>query len=78
MAALHVGSERLLAGFDAVSGVPHARRPEGSADSSDGWLALVPVEVIASAPEVELSLMGGEEETPPMELGSPRQCTPRR
>ena len=60
MAALHVGSERLLAGFDALSGtlleafkliwmitpqtsvwkedfgalsgVPHARRPEGSAD----------------------------------------------
>ena len=32
MAALHVGSERLLAGFDAVSGVLHARRPEGSAD----------------------------------------------
>ena len=32
MAALHVGSEKLLAGFGAVSGVPHARRPEGSAD----------------------------------------------
>ena len=32
MAALHVGSERLLAGFDAVSGVPHARRLERSAD----------------------------------------------
>ena len=33
VAALHVGSERLLAGFDALSGVPHARAPEGSADS---------------------------------------------
>jgi len=32
MAALHVGSERLLAGFDALSGVSHARRLEGSAD----------------------------------------------
>ena len=32
MAALHVGSERLLAGFDGVSGVPHALRLEGSAD----------------------------------------------
>ena len=32
VAALHVGSERLLAGFDAVSGVPHARAPEESAD----------------------------------------------
>ena len=25
VAALHVGSERLLAGFDALSGVPNAR-----------------------------------------------------
>ena len=33
VAALHVGSERLLAGFDALSGVPHARAPEESADS---------------------------------------------
>ena len=34
MAALHVGSERSLAGFDALSGVSlsHARRLEGSAD----------------------------------------------
>ena len=32
MAALHVGSARLLAGFDAVSGVSHAGRLEGSAD----------------------------------------------
>ena len=32
VAALHVGSERLLAGFDALSGVPHARAPEESAD----------------------------------------------
>ena len=32
VAALRVGSERLLAGFDALSGVPHARRLEGSAD----------------------------------------------
>ena len=30
--ALHVGSERLLAGFDALSGVSHARAPEKSAD----------------------------------------------
>ena len=30
--ALHVGSERLLAGFDALSGVPRARAPEESAD----------------------------------------------
>ena len=30
---LNVGSERLLAGFDALSGVPHARPPEESADS---------------------------------------------
>ena len=33
MAALHVGSEKLLAGFDALSGVPYGRAPEGSADS---------------------------------------------
>ena len=33
VAALHVGSERLLAGFDALSGFPHARAPEESADS---------------------------------------------
>ena len=32
VAALHVGSERLLAGFDALSGVSHARAPEDSAD----------------------------------------------
>ena len=32
VAALHVGSGRLLAGFDALSGVPHARAPEESAD----------------------------------------------
>ena len=32
VAALHVGSEMLLAGFDALSGVPHARAPEESAD----------------------------------------------
>ena len=32
VAALHVGSERLLAGFDALSGVSHARAPEESAD----------------------------------------------
>ena len=31
VAALHVGSARLLAGFDALSGVPHARAPEESA-----------------------------------------------
>ena len=30
--ALHVGSERLLAGFDVLSGVPHVRAPEDSAD----------------------------------------------
>ena len=35
MAALHVGSERLLAGFDALSGVSHARRLEGSADNGN-------------------------------------------
>ena len=34
VAALHVGSERLLAGFDALSGVSHARAPEESADST--------------------------------------------
>ena len=33
VAALHVGSERLLAGLDALSGVSHARAPEESADS---------------------------------------------
>ena len=33
VAALHVGSEMLLAGFDALSGVPHARAPEESEDS---------------------------------------------
>ena len=33
VSALHVGSEKLLAGFDALSGVPHARAPEESADS---------------------------------------------
>ena len=32
VAALHVGSERLLAGFDDLSGVSHARVPEESAD----------------------------------------------
>ena len=33
VAALHVGSERLRAGFDALCGVSHARAPEESADS---------------------------------------------
>ena len=33
VAALHVGSDRLLAGFDALSGVPHAQAREESADS---------------------------------------------
>ena len=32
VAALHVGLERLLAGFDVLSGVSHARAPEESAD----------------------------------------------
>ena len=32
VAALHVGLERLLAGFDALSGVSHARAPQESAD----------------------------------------------
>ena len=32
VAALHGCSERLLAGFDALSGVPHARAPEETAD----------------------------------------------
>ena len=30
VASLHVGSEKLLAGFDALSGVPHARAPESA------------------------------------------------
>ena len=33
VAALHVRSEKLLAGFDALSEVPHARAPKESADS---------------------------------------------
>ena len=33
VAASHVASERLLAGFYALSGVPHARAPEEWADS---------------------------------------------
>ena len=33
VAALHVGSERLLACFDALSGLPHARALTESADS---------------------------------------------
>ena len=33
MAALRAGLEMLLAGFDALSGVPYARAPEESADS---------------------------------------------
>ena len=33
VAALHFGLERLLTGFDALSGVSHSRAPEGSADS---------------------------------------------
>ena len=37
VATLHVGSERLLAGFDALSGVSHARAPNESADS---WLEI--------------------------------------
>ena len=32
VAYLHVGSERLLAGFDALSRVPRTRAPEESAD----------------------------------------------
>ena len=68
--------------YDEVEGIRYSSITESLVNeclcSLDGWVALVPVEVIASAPEVELSLMGGEEETPPMELGSPRQCTPRR
>ena len=38
MAALQVGSKRSLAGFDALSGVSHARRPEGSVDSIVRWV----------------------------------------
>ena len=36
MAALHVGSERLLVGVDVVSGVSHVRRLEESADFFPG------------------------------------------
>ena len=32
VAAEHVGSERLLTGFDALSGVSHARAPDELAD----------------------------------------------
>ena len=35
--------------------------------SLGGWVVLVPVEVIAAAPEVELDLMEGEEGKPPVE-----------
>ena len=37
VAALHIGSARLLAGFDALSGIPHARALEASADLEAGW-----------------------------------------
>ena len=37
VAALHVGSERLLAGFDALSGVPHGRAPE---ESQGSWFEI--------------------------------------
>ena len=33
VAALHVGSERLLADFDALFGFRHSRAPDESADS---------------------------------------------
>ena len=57
--------------YDDVEGIRYSSTTESLVNdylcSLDGWVALVPVEVIASAPEVELSLMGGEEGTPPME-----------
>ena len=37
VAALHVGSETMLAGVDALSGVPHARAPE---ESTDSWFEI--------------------------------------
>ena len=37
VASLHVGSEKLLAGFDALSGVPHAR---ASAELADSWFEI--------------------------------------
>ena len=63
VAALHVGSERLLAGFDALSGVPHARRLEWSADfgqkrrrgESEGLLA-----GSDGSPHRKLVQLGGE------------------
>ena len=49
--------------YDEVEGIRYSSTTESLVNeclcSSDGWVALVPVEVIASAPEVELSLMGG-------------------
>ena len=40
--ALHVCSERLLAGFYASSEVPRARAPGESADLQAGWLGSLP------------------------------------
>ena len=48
VAALHVGSNRLLAGFDTLSGDPHARAPEEFADLSK--LALTRNSVNLSSP----------------------------
>ena len=57
--------------YDEVEGIRYSSITESLVNeclcSLGGWVALVPVEVIASAPEVELDLLEGEERKPPVE-----------
>ena len=65
------GRSALTPGYDEVKVIRYSSITESLVNeclcSLDGWVALVSVEEIASAPEVELNLLGGEEGTPPME-----------
>ena len=58
-------------GYDEVKVIRYSSITESLVNeclcSLGGWVALVPVEVIASAPEVELDLLEGEEGTPTVE-----------
>ena len=58
-------------GYDEVKVIRYSSITESLVNeclcSLGGWVALVPVEVIASAPEVELDLLEGEEGKPPVE-----------
>ena len=65
------GRNALTPGYEEVKVIRYSSITESLVNeclcSLGGWVALVPVEVIASAPEVELDLLEGEEGKPPVE-----------